>query len=181
MTKKVFNISVIIFALLIIVSNYTVQFPINDWLTYGALFYPITFLLTDILGERYSKQEVLRVVKYGIIFAIIPTIIIADYRIAFASISAFLLTQTLDIHIFHYLKQKAQKLWWLRNNVSTIISQFFDTVIFFFLAFSFIMPFEQIVKLIIGDYIVKIAMALLDTPFFYFIAIRLKSKLSPKV
>ena len=181
MSKNVFNISVMLFSLLIIVSNYTVQFPINDWLTYGAIFYPITFLLTDILGEKYTKEEVLRVVKYGIIFAIIPTIFIADYRIAFASIITFVLTQTLDVHIFHYLKQKVQKLWWLRNNVSTIISQFFDTVIFFFLAFSFVMPFEQIVKLIIGDYTVKIVMAFLDTPFFYFFAIRLKSKLSLKI
>ena len=181
MPKKIFYISVAIFTFLIVISNYTVQFPINDWLTYGAIFYPITFLLTDILGEKYTKKEVLKVVKYGVAFAIIPTILIADYRIAFASIFAFLLTQTLDVHIFHYFKQKYQRMWWVRNNVSTIISQGFDTVIFFFLAFAFVMPFEQIVKLIIGDYLVKIVIALLDTPFFYFFAIKLKSRRGQKV
>ena len=175
MTDKIFYISVAIFAFLIILSNYTVQFPINDWLTYGALMYPITFLLTDVLSENYSKKEVLRVVKYGIVIAVVPTILIADWRIAFASIFAFVVTQTLDVNIFHYFKQKAQKLWWLRNNASTIISQAFDTVIFFTLAFAWIMPPDVIIKLIIGDYTVKIVMALLDTPFFYLIGIKFKS------
>ncbi len=174
MSQKVFYFSIALFVSLIVISNYTVQFAINDWLTYGALFYPVTFLLTDILSEKYSKKEVLRVVKYGIAIAIIPTILIADWRIALASISAFLISQTLDVNIFHYLKAKAKKAWWLRNNVSTIISQFVDTIIFFFIAFSFIVPPEQIVKLIIGDYIIKIIMALLDTPFFYAFAIKLR-------
>ncbi len=174
MTQKAFYIGVALFAFLIILSNYTVQFPINDWLTYGALFYPVTFLLTDILGEKYTKKEVMRVVKYGILIAIVPTILIADYRIALASVFTFMITQTLDVHIFHYFKQKIEKMWWIRNNVSTLISQFFDTTLFFFLAFSFVMPFEQIIKLIIGDYTVKIVMALLDTPFFYYFGIKLK-------
>ncbi len=89
MTKKIQYSSAIIFALLIIIANYTVQFPINDWLTYGALLFPFTFLLTDILSEKYSKEDVLSVVKIGILLAVIPTIIIADWRIAFASIFTF--------------------------------------------------------------------------------------------
>jgi len=175
MNQKVFYISVVIFAFLIIASNYTVQFFINEWLTYGAMVYPVTFLLTDVLGENYSKKEVLKVVLWGIVIAIIPTVLIADWRIALGSITAFTVSQTLDVNIFHLLKKKAERLWWLRNNVSTIISQAFDTIIFFTVAFAFVLPASAIVKMIIGDYMVKIVMALLDTPFFYLIAIKFRS------
>ncbi len=174
MLKQTRNIYAVIFAALIVVANYTVQFSINEWLTYGALIFPFTFLVTDILSEKYSQEEVLNVVRLGIIIAIIPTIVIADWRIAFASIITFYLIQQLDVRIFYYLKRKYQNLWWLRNNASTMISQFFDTSIFFILAFSFVMPFDVIVKLIIGDYIIKLIFALLDTPIFYLIAIKLK-------
>ncbi len=174
MSSKTKNINAIIFALFIIGANYTVQFPINEWLTYGALLYPFTFLLTDILGEKYSKEDVLSVVKKGVLIAIVPTILISDWRIACASIVTFFLVQQLDVRIFHYLKEKYKNLWWLRNNASTMISQLFDTSLFFILAFSFVMPFEMIVKLIIGDYIVKIIIAALDTPLFYLAAIKLK-------
>lgn len=174
MEKKTKNLYATIFAFLIITANYTVQFPINEWLTYGALMFPFTFLITDILSEKYSKEEVLSVVKLGILIAIIPTLLISDWRIAIASITSFFIVQQLDIKIFHYLKEKYQNLWWLRNNVSTMISQFFDTSIFFILAFSFIMPFDMIVKLIIGDYMIKLIMAFLDTPIFYLLAIKLR-------
>lgn len=165
----------LLFASLIIISNYTVQFPINEWLTYGAILFPFTFLLTDIMGEKYQKDEILQVVRNGVLLAIIPTIMISELRIAFASIMSFLIVQQLDVRIFHYLKRKHEKHWWLRNNASTITSQFFDTVIFFTVAFAFIMPPEQIVKLIIGDYSVKIVLALLDTPLFYLFGIKLKN------
>jgi uncharacterized PurR-regulated membrane protein YhhQ (DUF165 family) len=174
MTIKIKYISVLIFAFLIITANYTVQFPINSWLTYGALLFPFTFLMTDILAEKYSKEEVLDVVKLGILVAVIPTILISDWRIAFASIITFFIVQQMDIKIFHFFKERFRHLWWLRNNASTMISSFFDTLLFFMLAFAFIMPFSVIIKLIIGDYLVKLTLALLDTPIFYFAAIRVK-------
>lgn len=174
MDKKTKNLYAIIFACLIITANYTVQFPINEWLTYGAIMFPFTFLITDILSEKYTKEEVLSVVKLGIFIAIIPTILISDWRIALASITSFFIVQQLDVKIFHFLKERYQKQWWLRNNASTITSQFFDTVIFFTLAFSFVMPFDLIVKLIIGDFMIKLIIALMDTPIFYLVAIRLR-------
>lgn len=174
MKKYIFYINSILFALFITTANYTVQFPINDWLTYGAIIYPLTFLMTDILSEKYSKEEVLKVVRYGSVLAIIPTILIADVRIAIASIVTFYLIQQFDVFLFHKLKEKYFGKWWLRNNGSTMISQFFDTSLFFILAFAFIMPPEVLIKLIIGDYMVKLVIALLDTPLFYFIAIRTK-------
>ncbi len=176
MPRIVFISSVILFVVLIVASNYLVQFPINKWLTYGAVTYPITFLMTDILGERYEKKEVLKVVKYGIIFAIVPTLLMSNWRIALASIATFTIVQQLDVHIFHGLKERHERLWWLRNNASTMTSQFFDTLLFFTLAFAFVMPFDKIAHLIVGDYSVKLIIALLDTPIFYLLAIKLFGK-----
>ncbi len=176
MRRQTLIINAVLFSILIIAANYTVQFPINEWLTYGAILYPFTFLLTDVLSEKYEKKDVLDVVKLGSIIAIVPTMLIADVRIAIASIVTFFLIQQLDVNIFHYFKRKFSSLWWLRNNVSTITSQLFDTILFFTLAFAFIMPYDLIIKLIIGDYLVKIALALLDTPFFYYLAIRVKKR-----
>ncbi len=175
MPRSVFIFSVLLFVSLIAISNYTVQFPINQWLTYGAIVYPVTFLMTDILGEKYPKKDVLRVVKYGIVLAVIPTLLISSPRIALSSIGTFAIVQLLDVHIFHALKERVEKLWWLRNNASTMISQFFDTLLFFTLAFSFAMPFDKIAHLIVGDYAVKLIIALLDTPIFYLLAIRFKN------
>jgi len=165
-----------IFALIIALANYTVQFPINEWLTYGALMYPLSFLITDVLSERYNRAETLKVVRIGVILAIIPTLMVADGRIAFASIVTFFLIQQLDVVIFHALKVKFAKLWWLRNNGSTLTSQFFDTSLFFILAFAGTMPPEMLIKLIIGDYLVKVVLALLDTPFFYLFAIKYQNR-----
>ncbi len=193
MTTKTRNISVLIFAFLIILANYSVTISINDWLNYGMLMYPFTFLLTDILSEKYSKKEVLIVVKLGSLIAIVPTILIAGWLIAIASITTFYIIQQLDVQIFHYFKQKMSKAWWVRNNVSTISSQLFDTIMFYTLAFAilpaiavmlfgtsdewFFMSSDQIIKYIIADYSIKVILALLDTPLFYIFAIRVKSKL----
>lgn len=181
MTKRTQYSAALIFALLFVVANYTVQFQINEWLTYGALMFPFTFLLTDVLSEKYSKEDVLKVVKIGIILAFVPTIIMADWRIAFASLFTFFVVQQMDIRIFHYFKERFSNLWWLRNNASTMISSLFDTIIFFTLAFAFILPFDVIIKLIIGDYLVKLTLALLDTPLFYFLAIRVKKLAYKKI
>lgn len=160
------------FTFLIVLSNYSVQFAINDYLTWGAIFYPFTFLLGDVLAEKFEKKYVIDIVRISVILAVIPTIFIADLRIAFASLAAFFTAQLLDIHIFYYLKRKFASLWWLRNNASTMISQVIDTTVFFMIAFVFTMPVLDIFKLIIGDYSIKFTFALLDTPFFYYIAIR---------
>jgi uncharacterized PurR-regulated membrane protein YhhQ (DUF165 family) len=174
MTKKAIIIYSILFSIIIVLANYTVQFPINEWLTYGAIMFPFSFLLADILSEKYSREEVLNIIKYGILIAIIPTIIIADWRIAFASLSCLVISQYLNVRIFMFLRQRFLNLWWLRIGGASIISQLFDTALFFFLAFAFVLPFETIIKLIIGDYLIKVTIALMDTPIFYLIAIRLR-------
>lgn len=164
------------FAIIIILANYTVQFPINSWITYGALMYPFSFLASDLLSEKYGKKETLKVVRAGVLIAIIPTLMVADGRIAFASIITFFLIQQLDVVIFHAIKKRFKSLWWLRNNGSTITSQFFDTALFFTLAFAGTMPTSMLVKLIVGDYAIKIILALLDTPLFYIFAIKFQNR-----
>lgn len=172
MNNKSIAIFSLLFAFLIVLSNFAVQFPINDYLTYGALTYPFTYLFSDILSEKFDKKHTLRVVQFGAIIAIIPTLMLADARIALGSITAFFFIQQLDVHIFHSLKKRFLPLWWLRNNGSTIISQFFDTLVFWTIAFGGVMPTPILIKLMAGDYAIKVIAALLDTPFFYAFAIK---------
>jgi len=173
--EKKFFYHIVIFALIIVLANVLVQYRINlgfMQIPLGVFVYPFTFLFTDILSEKYSKEYVLKVVKYGILVAIIPTAFLSTPRIAIASVVTFFIVQFVDVYIFHYLKNKYFNLWWLRNNVSTLISQFLDTTIFFTLAFAFVLPWEVIFQIMLGNYFVKAIIALMDTPFFYWFAIR---------
>lgn len=181
MPKSALIIFSLIFAALIIISNYTVQFAINDWLTYGAIAYPFTYLFSDILSEKYHKKDTLRVVQIGALLAIVPTIFLADLRIAIASITAFFFIQQLDVHLFHSIKARLPKLWWLRNNGSTLVSQLFDTIVFWTIAFGGTMPLGALIKLMAGDYMFKVVAALLDTPFFYAFAIKMQNMKLEKI
>lgn len=162
-----------IFALIIVASNFAVQFQIaTSYLTYGALTYPLSFLLMDILSEKNSKRDVLKILRYGLILAFFPSLFIAEPRIAIASICAFFISQPLDIHLFFYFKKRLPHLWWLRNNASTIIAQFFDTMIFFHIAFLGAKSLTECVLMALFDFSVKIALSLINTPFFYALAIK---------
>lgn len=172
MSNKIFITFSLLFAGLIVLSNYTVQFQINEYLTYGAIAYPFTYLFSDILSENYTKKQTLKVVQLGALLAILPTIYLADYRIAIASITAFFFIQQLDVHLFHALKKRFAPQWWIRNNGSTITSQFFDTIVFWTIAFGGVLPMSSLIKLMLGDYAIKVIAALLDTPFFYTLAIK---------
>ncbi len=176
--NKQFYSHVILFGVIIVLANILVQLRINlvfMQIPLGVFVYPFTFLFTDILSEKFSKEYVLKVVKYGILFAIIPTALLSTPRIAIASVVTFFVVQFVDVYIFHYLKNKYYNLWWLRNNASTLISQFLDTTIFFTLAFAFTLPWNVIFQIMLGNYLVKAVMALLDTPLFYLLAIRIKN------
>lgn len=181
MSKIHFFIFSLVFSALIITSNYTVQYAINDWLTFGAVAYPLTYLFSDVLSEKFHKQETLKIVQFGSIFAIIPTIYLTDIRIAIASITAFFLIQQLDVYLFHYIKMRLPTLWWIRNNGSTLTSQFFDTIVFWCIAFGGTMPISALVKFMIGDYAFKVIAAILDTPFFYLLAIKTKFSFFRKI
>lgn len=163
----------------------------------GAIVcYPICYLITDIVGELWGKQEANKIVKYGFIGQIIATLIIAittytpyiDPEMQYAytkllgqnwvfvvgSLFAYLVSQYLDVHIFHRLKQKFEKHKWIRNNASTMLSQFVDTAIFITIAFGFGFGWifdNQIalLNMLIGQYLVKVIIAAIDTvPFYIF-------------
>lgn len=168
----------LIFALIFALANYGVQFDIgSSKLTYGALIYPFSFLLLDILSERCGKKVVLKIVRYGVLLAFIPSFFISQPSIAIASICAFFVSQHLDVYIFFALKKLFPKLWWFRNNASTIIAQLFDTLIFFHIAFWFDKSWDWIIIAALLDFSVKIISSLASTPFFYIFAIRVKHKI----
>ncbi|PIZ54623.1 transporter, partial [Candidatus Uhrbacteria bacterium CG_4_10_14_0_2_um_filter_41_7] len=98
-------------------------------------------------------------------------------RITVASFIAYLISQHHDVWAFHFWKKKTNgKHLWLRNNASTVVSQLIDTVVFTFIAFYGVLP---IVPLILGTWVVKILIALIDTPFIYG-AVWIMDKIKPK-
>lgn len=161
----------------------------------GAIVcYPICYLITDIVGEIWGKHEANKIVKYGFIGQVIATLIIVittytpyiDPEMQYAytkllgqnwvfvvgSLFAYLVSQYLDVHIFHKLKRKYEKHKWIRNNASTMLSQFVDTAIFITIAFGFGFGWifdnqVALLNMLIGQYIVKVIIAAIDTVPFY--------------
>ncbi len=160
----------------------------------GILFVPILFLVTDIIEEVYGKEKTKQFVITGVIalifmFALTTLAVVlnpverfenneafviifgSSLRIMVASIIAFVLAQFHDIWAFNFWKEKTGgKYLWLRNNLSTIVSQFIDTTLFMFIAFYMITPkfdFWFIWALIIPYYLLKVLFAFFDTPLVY--------------
>ena len=102
----------------------------------------------------------------------IQTIFLPQFPIIVASIVAFFLSQKLDIFIFSYLKEKDNSKLWFRNNISTIISQFIDNIIFSVLAFNLLSSnpvpiFDLIISYGIGIYLIRVTLSIFDTFFIY--------------
>lgn len=154
----------------------------------ATIGYAITYLMTDVVGELYGKQEANNLVKRGfwclLIALLLSELALAlpsemdtshfdavfsqTYRIVLGSLTAYLCSQFIDVYLFHKIKLLTQnKYKFIRNNISTIISQFIDTTIFSFIAFYGTV--SSVWSLIIGIYIAKVLIALCDTPFFYFL------------
>jgi len=156
----------------------------------GALLFGATFLLTDIISEKFGKKYAKQAVWAGffslIIFVIMLWIVLnwdaAPFavdtaksfsevlglapRIVLGSMVAYLVGQHHDVWAFHFWKKITRgKHLWLRNNASTAVSQFIDSFIFVVIAFYGIVP--NIMTLIISVYIFKLLIAVADTPFIY--------------
>jgi queuosine precursor transporter len=112
--------------------NYFVQFPINDWLTYGSFTYPFSFLITEITNCLHGPKIARKVVYVGFFLAVILSILIATPKIAIASGLAFLISQLLDISVFNKLRQNK---WWYAPLFASVSASFIDTFIFWNLAF----------------------------------------------
>ncbi len=154
-------------SVIVAASNYLVQFPINDWLTWGALSYPVSFLVTDITNRTYGPARACRVVYIGFALAVVLSIWLAAPRIALASGTAFLAAQLADVFIFNRLRRLP---WWQAPLISSALASILDTALFFSLAFAgTAVPW---ITLGIGNLAVKFALAtVLLVPFRLLIAV----------
>ncbi len=151
-----FTIAFVIMVIVVVASNVLVQYPINNWLTWGALTYPVSFLITDLLNRRFGPVVARRVVYVGFIAGLVASIWLASPRIALASGSAFMLAQLTDINIFNRLRNQS---WWRAPFVGGAFAAFIDTFAFFFIAFvGTDMPWTT---LLLGDLSVKLTINLL--------------------
>lgn len=157
--------------------------------TLGNSLYCSISLATDILNEKYGAQQARKSVWIGFLSLItfviltqisllfIPnevdfassalyTIFSTTPRICFASLSCFVMCNILDTYVFSWLKKKSKFLW-VRVNISTIISQFIDSMLFSLIAFTGLMSIKDVVTLGITTYIIKVVITMCDTPFIY--------------
>ena len=149
-------------------SNYLVQFPINYYglneiLTYGAFSYPVAFLITDLANRSYGKIIARKIVYFGFFIGIIFTFFFStnfedliSVRIAVGSGVAFLTAQLLDIQIFDSLRKKQ---WFVAPLTSSLIGSTIDTFLFF--SISFYGTGVPWVTLSLGDLAVKLLVALI--------------------
>lgn len=145
--------AVVAMILIVVASNVMVQYPINNWLTWGAVSYPIAFLVADVLNRRYGPQAARRVAYFGFISALIISIFVATPRIAVASGSAFLVAQLCDIYVFDRLRHRK---WWQAPLLGGIAGATLDTFVFFSIAFmGTTMPWQT---LLLGDLAVKLSL-----------------------
>ncbi len=189
------EIAVGIFATLTVVANIIASklVTVGDIIVpAGVIVYSATFLITDVLEEIYGKEYGKKAVVTGFFANILAMLAIVtallwkpapisieiakDFekvfgltpRIVVASMVAYLLSLTHDVYAFHFWKEKTKgKHLWLRNNASTIVSQLIDTCTFITLSFYGVVPNDMLIKMITGQYIIKVLIALLDTPFMY--------------
>lgn len=117
----------------IVASNYLVQFPLNDWLTWGAFTFPVAFLVTDLTNRAVGTSAARRVAWAGFAIAVLVSLAVAPWRIAVASGVAFIVGQLLDIVAFNRLRQLS---WWKAPLIGSMAASIVDTGIFFFLAFA---------------------------------------------
>ncbi|MGE6488762.1 queuosine precursor transporter [Paenisporosarcina sp. NPDC076898] len=160
--------------------------------TLGNAIYGSIFLVTDILNEKYGKQEAKKAVWLGFIFLLMMTVIMQmvllfqpaadDFaqeslstifglipRIALGSMIAYLVSQYTDVLIFSFLRKlfPSDGAFWIRNNGSTMLSQLLDTLIFTSIAFWGVYPTDVWLSVFISTYVLKFLVSILGTPFGY--------------
>ncbi|MQG19221.1 MAG: queuosine precursor transporter [SAR202 cluster bacterium] len=166
----------------------------------GIIAYPLTFLISDVLSEIYGRKITTKIIWLGFISNLLMISILflvgiipeASYwndqesynkilgsvpRIIFASMIAYLISQHHDVFAFEMWKNiTKQRFLWIRNNASTIVSQGIDTTIFVLLAFIGTYSTNEIWNMIWITYLIKVAIAIIDTPLVYILVNFIKSK-----
>ena len=142
--NKIFLSLAFMMGLVVLASNYLVQFPIKYYgleniLTYGAFSYPIAFLITDLANRSFGKIVARKIVYIGFTIGILFTLIFAtnysdliSVRIAIGSGTAFIVAQLLDVQIFDQLRMKK---WFVAPLTSSLIGSTVDTFLFFSISF----------------------------------------------
>ncbi|WP_415793628.1 queuosine precursor transporter [Bordetella tumulicola] len=155
MTPGQFAMAVFCMGLIVVGSNILVQVPLNDWLTWGGLSYPIAFLVTDVLNRRFGPGAARRVAWVGFALALIVSIWVASPRIAMASGLAYICAQLADIQVFDRLRDQR---WWVAPMLSGTVGALLDTAIFFSVAFA--ATGTPWVTWMLGDLAIKLAVNL---------------------
>ncbi|NMM43564.1 queuosine precursor transporter [Rhodospirillaceae bacterium KN72] len=156
--------------IVILASNILVEYPVQamigsfnvaDWVTYGALSYPVAFLVTDTTNRVFGAAAARKVVIFGFVLGVILSLILADMRIAAASGTAFLVAQLLDVFVFDKLRRQT---WWKAPFLSSLAGSALDTVLFFSIAFAGTgLPWQSWA---FGDFVIKLILAGLLLPVF---------------
>ena len=163
----------------------------------GILCYALTFLMLDVIGERYGEEQAKRTVLCGLFVQIICALLVqivvwipgqsstnfdkalqGNWWFTLAGLVAYIISQTIGVKIFHGLRNKLiakKKEWkWLWENISTILSQTVDTIIFIGIAYGIGLGanWETIKIMFISQVAIKTALAIIDTPIFYLLTRR---------
>jgi len=164
----------------------------------GVIFYSGIFFATDLLSEKYGRAEAGRAVLIGFAASCIIVLMLSlalmfeptdrpetaifsqriqtsfenilDFtpRFVFGSLLAYLISQSLDVWLFHWIKNRTQGRWlWLRNNLSTMTSQLVDTFLYSFIVWWGVVDLQTAIQLGLVKYGFKVAIAAIDTPFIY--------------
>ena len=211
MKKTETNLTILncLFITSLLVANVVASKVVTFWglvVPAAIVAYPLTFLMTDVIGEIWGKEEANKTVKIGIvcqltsllmigIAILLPVAPFADnqaefksilgssFRVVFASLLGYVCSQSWDVWIFHkirdaYIKKHGSTKGgrWIWNNASTMTSQIIDTAIFITIAFVGTVP--NIFTMIASQYFIKLIYAALDTPFFYLLTNKKRSEMN---
>ena len=183
-----------LFSGLLVVSNIlgVKLFAVGEFMLPAAVIvYMATFLITDVIGEVYGKKNARRTVQAGFFTQLVVLLFIylaielppapaftmqaeyemilgGSFQVIAASLVSYMVSQHLDVSIFHRLKTRhgARKLW-LRNNVSAGVTQLVDTGLFITIAFFGTVPLEAMLGMIAAQYVAKMVIVIIDTPIVY--------------
>ena len=161
-------------------------------LSAGILPYPVTFLITDLLSEFYGRKRTAVVIFTGFVASILIIVVLNlgalfpaiegspvsnetyvmvfgnSWRVIGASMTAYIIAQLVDVQLYEFWKKRTKgKMLWLRNNGSTIFSQFVDTVLVVSVLFIGVKSSTEIVSIITDGWLFKVICALIDTPIVY--------------
>ncbi len=203
--EHIFQIMLMVFISLLILAN-ILSSKLIDILIFnvpvGILLYPFTFTITDIVSEIYGRKKANWIVFLGMISIVITFIVLRicimippssvftfnkefmiifnfSTRITIASICSYIVSQYWDIFLFHKIKKITNNRYlWLRNNLSTMTSQFLDTVIFISIVFWGNVPNNVFFNILFSMYLFKVIIAIIDTPIVYYSVYLIKRRIN---